>query len=165
MAACLRWSVEILVTNIIKSMKFSKSKELVGYICARCIVLVLSLPLLTGFIVQSLLAVTLCQSASTEERNSWEYNCAWHQLRTLLKSLGSRGLRDFWCLLKSTSCFSHHCKTLLWTRAQSDIIHCNAADFLGQCTSTPAVVSTADNNNDKHKNSIDYKIKVIIIKK
>ena len=46
-----------------------------------------------------------------------------------------------------------------------DNIRRNAADFLGQCTSTPAAVSAADNNNDKNKSSIDYKIKVIIVKK
>ena len=48
-------------------MKYSKTKQLVGYIYARCIVLAPSLPLLTAFAIQSLLVVFLCWLANREE--------------------------------------------------------------------------------------------------
>ena len=53
--------MEILVTNVIETMKLSKSKQVAGYIFACCIALGPSLPLLAGFAVQKLLAVSLCQ--------------------------------------------------------------------------------------------------------
>ena len=53
------------------------------------------LAILSGFAVQSLLAVPLFRLASTEEGSSWEHGCAWHQLRTLRKYLVvKRGFRD-----------------------------------------------------------------------
>ena len=66
-----------------------------------CIALAPSLPLLTGFVVHCLLAVSLCQLASMEEGNSLEYGSAWHQLSTVTYS---------WCL---------HGPTIpLWIRAK-----------------------------------------------
>ena len=62
----LSWSVDILVTNVTKPMKWSKNKQLAGDIFAYCIALTLSLSLLAGFAIQSLLAVYLCRLASTE---------------------------------------------------------------------------------------------------
>ena len=56
------WSAEILVANIDESMKGSDRKQLAAYTLARSIALVPSLPLLTGFTVQS-----LSRLASTEE--------------------------------------------------------------------------------------------------
>lgn len=44
------------------------------------IILVTSLSLLAGFVVQSILVVLLWQVASMEEESSWQYGCAWHQL-------------------------------------------------------------------------------------
>ena len=64
-AAYLCWLVEIVVTNVINCMKQSKNKQLSFYIFARCVAPGLSLPLLAGFVVQSLLAMLLCQLAST----------------------------------------------------------------------------------------------------
>ena len=48
--------MEILVANVVEPVKWGKNKQLVAYIFARCIAPVTSLPLLTGFVVQSLLA-------------------------------------------------------------------------------------------------------------
>lgn len=44
------------------------------------VILVTSLSLLAGFVVQSILVVLLWQVASMEEESSWQYGCAWHQL-------------------------------------------------------------------------------------
>ena len=66
LAVYLCWLVKIVVTNVINCMKRSKSKQLSFYIFVRCVALGLSLPLLAGFVVQSLLAMLLCQLASTE---------------------------------------------------------------------------------------------------
>ena len=49
MAAYLSWSVEILVTNVIETMRWSESKQLAGYIFGRCIAPAPILSLLTGF--------------------------------------------------------------------------------------------------------------------
>ena len=48
------------------------------------------LPLLTGFVVLRLLAVLLCHLESRKKGSSWEYGCAWHQLRSLCKYLGGK---------------------------------------------------------------------------
>ena len=48
----------------------SKNKQLVAYIFMHCIALPPSLPLLTGFALQSLLEFLLCRLASTEEGSS-----------------------------------------------------------------------------------------------
>ena len=80
----LSWLAEILVTNFVEPMNWSKSKQMDGYIFTGCIELVPNLPLWAGFWVHSLLAVLLCQLASREEGSSWEYSCAWHQLKTLI---------------------------------------------------------------------------------
>ena len=65
-AAYLCWLVEIVVTNVINCMKQSKNKQLSFYIFAHCVAPGLSLPLLAGFVVQSLLAMLLCQLASND---------------------------------------------------------------------------------------------------
>ena len=109
----LSWSVEILVTNVIESMKLSKSKQVAGYIFACCIALGPSLPLLAGFVVQKLLPVSLCQLANTEKGCYWKYGCNWHQLRTLRRNLGRCGWGDYWCFLTSSSCCSHHPTVIL----------------------------------------------------
>ena len=46
--------------KVTKSIKWSKSKELAGYIFACYTALKPSLPILAGFAVQNLLAVSLC---------------------------------------------------------------------------------------------------------
>ena len=149
----------MLVTNVIESMKWSESKQLAGYIFACCIALAPSSPLLAGFGVQSLLAVSLCQLASTEDGNSWEYGCAWYQLRILSKKLGRGGWRDYWCFLTSSSCCSHRPTILLRTRVQSNNIRRNAAwlpvlSYLQACKvaliGRPLGLSTLDNNNSKN---------------
>ena len=72
LAAYLSLSVEILVTNVIEPMKWGKSKQLVCYIFGCCIPLASSLPFLTDFAVQSLLAVSLGRLASTQGRGVLE---------------------------------------------------------------------------------------------
>ena len=67
--------------------EMKQSKQLAGYIFPSCISLAPSSSLVTAFDVQSLLKVSLCKLASTEEGNSWEYYCAWYQPRTLRKNL------------------------------------------------------------------------------
>ena len=57
-------SLEILVTNVSESIKWSESQQLVGYIFECYTALASSLPLLVGYAVQSLLAVLLCQLPS-----------------------------------------------------------------------------------------------------
>ena len=46
---------------------------------------------------------------------SWEYACAWQQLRTLHKHLDRQGSGDYWCVLTSPSCCSYWPTVLLWT--------------------------------------------------
>ena len=70
--SCLSFrSMEILVANIVESMKWSDIKQLAAYTLVRSIALVPSLALLTVFAVQSLLAYLLCTLASTEEESHW----------------------------------------------------------------------------------------------
>lgn len=64
LAPYLNWSMEILVT-VTQSTKWSKNKKIVGYIFTCCISLASSLSLLAGFVVQSLIAVLLCQLVCT----------------------------------------------------------------------------------------------------
>ena len=120
MAVYLSWSEEILVTSFLESLEWSDSKKLAGYIFLCCVALALSLPLLAGFVVQSLLAVLLCHLGSTEEGNSWKQGCAWQQLRSLYKYLGRRGWGDYWCFMTLSSCCSYRATVLLWARAQSN---------------------------------------------
>lgn len=75
LAAYVSWSMGILVTGIIESMKWSESKQQAAYIFTGYIALAPSLPSLAGFAVQSLLAVSPCQLASMEEGRSWKYHC------------------------------------------------------------------------------------------
>ena len=58
--------MEILVTNVIKPMKRGESKQLCGYISARCIAMGPRLALCYGFVMQSLLALLLCGLVSAE---------------------------------------------------------------------------------------------------
>ena len=88
MAAYFSWSAELLVTNAIKSMKWSDNKQLASYIFACCISVVPSLSLMPAFVVQSLLTVFLCQLTSTEEVNSWEYCFTRHKLRNVWRNSG-----------------------------------------------------------------------------
>ena len=104
-----------------ESMKYWESKQLAGYIFACFIALAPSLTLLAGFALQSLLALSLCQLASTKEGIFLEYSCAWQQLRTRHKNLVRQGWR-YYCFLTSFSCYSHRPIVPLWTRAQSDNI-------------------------------------------
>lgn len=83
LAACLSWSVEIQVTNVIDSINLSESKQL-GYIFACCFAVVPRTSLLAGFAVQILLI-------RMEEGIFWEYGCSWHHRRTLRKNLGGQG--------------------------------------------------------------------------
>ena len=55
--------VEILVSNVIGTIQWSKSKQLAVYIFTCCIALMSNLPLLAGCLVQSLLLVSLWQLA------------------------------------------------------------------------------------------------------
>ena len=110
LAAYLSRSME---TNVIESRKWRERKELAGYIFACCIALVPSSPLLVDFAVQSLLAVSLCQLASTEGGSSWEYGHAWHQPRILRKNLGRRSWRRLLMLLDIFLSFTlPHCTLL-----------------------------------------------------
>ena len=107
-------SVEVLVTNVIEeSMRWNEITQLVSYLFKLCIALASSLPSLMDFAVQSLLAVSLCQLTSTEEENSWEYDCALHQFRTLHKNLSRRDWGNYWCFLTSSSCCSQRPTVLL----------------------------------------------------
>ena len=91
MAVYLSWPVEILFTNFIVFIKRGESKQLAVYFFfAHYIALAPILPLLTGFVVLSLLAVLLCHLESRKKGSSWEYGCAWHQLRSLCKYLGGK---------------------------------------------------------------------------
>ena len=102
MASYLRWLVEKLVANFIEPMKKSKSKQLAFCIFTCCIALAPSLPLLAGFVVQSILAVWLFQLARTDER-SCKYSCAWHQLKILCKIwVWEVEGGDYWCFLTSS---------------------------------------------------------------
>ena len=85
--------MEILVTHVTEFMKWGERKQLTGYIFACYIRLTRSSPSLVGFAVQSLLVVSLCQLASTEEGNSWEYGCAWDQLKDLTQKFEQTRLR------------------------------------------------------------------------
>ena len=99
-----------MITNVIKSIKWSVSKQLVGYIVTCCIALASSLPLLAGFAVESLLAEVL--------RNTVLLGTSSISYAKIL--VGNWG--DY-CFLTSLSCCLHypHCTTvLLWTRAQAD---------------------------------------------
>ena len=125
----LSWLVEILVTYVIQSMKWGKSKQLARSTFAYCIVLEPSLPLLGSFAVQGLLAMSLCQSASMKDGSSQVYGSAWHQLRTLRKYLDMQDCGDYWHFLTSSSWSSHHPTVLLWTHAQSANI-CHKAAWL-----------------------------------
>ena len=131
LAAYLSRSVEIMFINVTESMKQSERKQLAGFIFACCIALAPTSPLLAGFVVQSLLAVLLCQLVSTEEINSWNTAVLWHQLRTLQKNLGWWGCGDYLCFLISCSCFSNCPTALLWTRVYSENIHRKAAWLSG----------------------------------
>ena len=71
LAVYLNWLVKILVNNVVEPMKWSDSKQLAGYIFARCISLTPSLPLLARLVAQRLLAVSLSRLRSTE-RSCWE---------------------------------------------------------------------------------------------
>ena len=55
---------EILVANIVERMKWSDSEQLAAYTLRRSVTLVLSLSLLTGFAVQSLLTWLPCREGS-----------------------------------------------------------------------------------------------------
>ena len=86
--------------SILREMKWDQTTSHL-YI-SMCIALMPSLPFLAAFAVRSLLAVLLCQAATNEESSSWEYSCAWHQLRTLRKKLGRRGCGNYWFFLTSS---------------------------------------------------------------
>ena len=103
--------MEILVINVIESIKWSESKQLGVYTFARWIVLVPGLALFFRLAVQTLLPVTLHWITSIDG-SSCEYDCAWHQLkpyanfslvslRALLMFLGLLFL-----MLKSPDCVS-----------------------------------------------------------
>ena len=148
--------MEILATNVIECIKWSNSKQLAGYVFVCCIAMALSLPLLVSFMVPSLLAVSLFQLASTDERSSWEYGCAWHHLRILRKNLGRRGWRKNWCFPTSFSCCSHCRNVLLWRGLLTDNIRRTAASmpglkYLQSCglalIDQLLVLSTSDYNN------------------
>ena len=156
--------MDILVTNVIEFMTLSKSKQVAGFILACCIAQVPSLPLLAGFVVQKLLAVSLYQLARTEKGNYWKYGCAWHQLRTLRRDLGRRGWGDCWCFLTISSYCSHHLTVILWTRDQSNNTRRNATWLPGlKCIQVRDLaliglplglnISDSDNNNDKNNDN------------
>ena len=58
------WSEEILVTNVIDSMKWNKSRQLAAYNINCCIGMVPSSPLLAGFAVEPIDNVTISVSKS-----------------------------------------------------------------------------------------------------
>ena len=153
-------------------MKLSKSKQVAGYIFACCIALGPSLPLLAGFVVQKLLAVSLYQLARTEKGNYWKYGCAWHQLRTLRRDLGRRGWGDCWCFLTISSYCSHHLTVILWTRDQSNNTRRNATWLpglkwfqpheLALTRSTLGLSISNNDNNNKNNDNNNNRIKDII---
>ena len=97
------WSVEKILTNIFQFyVRWSEIKQLATYILACVLHWCLACLFLAAFAVRSLLAVLLCQAATNEESSSWEYSCAWHQLRTLRKKLGRRGCGNYWFFLTSS---------------------------------------------------------------
>ena len=110
-----------MVTNAIEPMKQRENKQLDGYIFPRSIALVSNLIyslilwsyLLCCYVVWQVWKISLA---------SMEYDSVWHQLKTLRKYLGKRGLGDYWSSSKFSSCCSHCLIVLLWTRAQSDNI-------------------------------------------
>ena len=141
-------------------MKWEQKKA--GFLFALCIALALSLPLLAGLAVHSLLVVSPCQLASTEEGSSWECDCAWDQLRTRRKYLGRLGWGDYWCFLRSSSCCSHCPTILLWTGVQSGNIWRKTAWTIGlkyllafghSLTGRPFGLSTSDNDNNNNNDN------------
>lgn len=131
MGAYLSWSVEILVPNVIESMKWSLSKQLADHIFARCMALARSLHL----------AVSLCRLASTEGI-SWEYRCAWHQFTILRKYLTVFHIAPY--ALLNTCPFSQHTDKAAWPAFRAKVLQIiikthtliNTRDFLLQCASS-----------------------------
>ena len=111
-------------------MKWTKNKQLAGYLLDRCVALAPSLTFLGGFMEQSVW-VSLCWLASTEE-SSCGYGCTTHQLRTLRKHLGRRSWGDYWCFLTSSSTCSQSSNSCLtvWVKVPPGLRVClNWATF------------------------------------
>ena len=122
LAAYLSWSVKLLVTNVTEPMKWreregerERTTSWLHFPC--CIALAHRSPSMAGFAIQSLLAVSLCQLASTGG-----YVCKWYQPRNLRKNLCTRDCGDYYCFLTSSSSCSYRPTVPLWKRAQSDNI-------------------------------------------
>ena len=154
-AVSFMWRRLILVIKVLEPLNWNK-RLLSGYIFECCIPLVLSLLLLGGFAIQSLLAALLCWLASTQEKSSRKFSCAWHWLRTLHKFLGRGSREDYWFFLASSLCCSNCPTILLWTLVQSVSIQCKAAWLSGSkylspwklvLIRGPIGLSTLDNNN------------------
>ena len=108
MTAYFCWLIQILVPNAAEFKNESKQKA--GYILACCTAVAPSSPYLAGFVVQSLLAVSLGQLTHTEV-GSWEcllclapsqdptQKLGWTRLRRLLIFLGI-----IFLLFKSSHC-------------------------------------------------------------
>ena len=64
--------------HFIETLKWSESKQLGGYIFAHCITLETGSSLLTGFVVQSRLAVSLCQLASMLSKQNQNHSVCFY---------------------------------------------------------------------------------------
>ena len=158
-AAYLCWLVEIVVT-VINCMKQSKNKQLSFYIFARCVALGLSLPLLAGFVVQSLLAMLLCQLASTGGE-------VLRNMAVLGTSLGpfANIWYEIYSFLDIILCCAHYPTLTFWKYVQSDNIGCKTLTvwakwplgLLACFYCQPVVLTTSSKNSKNINNGIDSK--------